>query len=360
MSIYIVMSVVTLFLGYFLKVQSSKKRRAFYIAIIGIMLIIVSGFRDYSVGSDTISYTRAYDIISYSDAVHYEWGFIEYMRLLHRLSSNPGFFLLINSVICIASVCRFTYKHSKNAVLSLVLYITVGGYSLQMTGLRQALSIAVLLSAFSCMIENKKIRSLVLILFSGVFHNSAFVGLLPYMIWVLGGNTLMKYLNSKNVTCWAMGIAIALFAMYGVVMRAISIVLPKYTFYFTGTWSDSNYSASLINTLIQVVFLLVGSFYYYGREFDEVDVFSALMMVFSVSCTTLSMRMEIWSRLASTFSIFTALIWVPGFSTRITRKYERAAVEYWISVLCILYMIIILTFRPEWSSIVPYKNRLFM
>lgn len=354
MIVYMITLLVCLFLGYGLRIGENRQRKRVFLAIMAWALLLISGLRDYSVGIDTEGYTNLFSRAEYISGSRYEEGFIAYLRLLSTISDNPQILLFISSMICIFSVEKFVDKYSTNAVISMALYITLGAYFSQMNTMRQALSTAILLHSFMLMIEKRSIISFAMIILAYCFHSIAIIALIPFLLWTLLHEWIKKVLKPNTIVKWSIGLSVGTYIAYGLIMNVVTSFFPYFSTYFRGAWSDTNYGASLINTLIQFVFMIVGVFYFRKKEFNRVELFSSIMLVFAIVFSTLSMRMEIWSRVADMFTIYTALLWVPLFTVRIKETFERAFVEYSIIVSSFMYMIIILVFRPEWTGVVPY------
>ena len=228
-----------------------------------------------------------------------------------------------------------------------------------MTGLRQALATAFILCAFSLIIESRKLSRIIaaaaLIVLATSFHAIAGVAWIPFIMWMWPKRRIVNLLTPVNVLKWGIAISVGAFVLYPFVMRLAGNFFPQYVNYFSGTWSDSNYFASLFKTLIQVVFLIVGVIYIRNKEeLSDIDKLSLLMVAFSVIVCTLAMRMEIWSRLSAVFSIFTALTWAPSFVYGETNRRNRFILKLSIFGFSLAYMIITFIFRPEWDGVVPY------
>ena len=106
--------------------------------------------------------------------------------------------------------------------------------------------------------------------------------------------------------------------------------------------------------LIQLAFLVVGSIYLRNEDLNDMDRFSLIMLCISVVVGTLSMRMEIWGRLTGMFSIYTAILFAPAFSSRIEEGHNRAIVKSSVFLFSLAYMLVTFIFRPEWDGVVPY------
>ena len=154
------------------------------------------------------------------------------------------------------------------------------------------------------------------------------------------------------------GLAIIGFAGYSIIMAIAMRLFPSYAYYFNNSrWSDSNYNAALFNTLISAVFAIAGACVFGNKKLNNTQRFAAIMIGFSIIFNVLSMRMEIWNRLAGMFGIYTNLLWVSEFSSEIQSVKNRWILNSCIILFALAYMLIVLIYRPEWTQVVPYMVR---
>lgn len=360
MIVYFILIFIILLLGLSLKTSYSKRGRKIFIFVSFLLLTILSGFRAFSVGVDTMAYVAMFNNIDHLNFLQsrYEKGFLLFLKLIHRFTDNPTIFLLISSAICVGTVCYFVYKYSADPLFSILLYITLKAYFFQMTGIRQTLATAFVMIAFSLLMErrsvNKNIISILFLLLATQFHSMSIVAAVPYIIWffpkVRGKINFTPSRNCKR----AIIVAVVSFIAYPFIMRLVGIITPQYAHYFSGIWGESNYNAALFKMLIQLVFLIVGTVYSHDTEISEISKFSMIMIFISLITDTLSMRMEIWGRLTGMFSIYTGIIYAPAFTASIKDARNRIILKTSIFVLSFLFMLITFMFRPEWDGVVPY------
>lgn len=359
MDIYWILVFLIFLVGIPIQPHLSKRKAKCYLWIIFIMLFVVSAFRAYSVGADTIEYVRIFKNIKWIDITksRYETGFLKYVLLLHSISSNPTILIAVSSAFCIGVTCFFVYKYSKNPILSMMLYILLGEYFSQMNIMRQAIALGIMEISFMIILENNSKKSSVLsfalMIVATLFHSAAIIGIIPWLLIVIiyRMNININFVKMMKYTAIAV---IALSMLYSVVIQIVSVLIPKYADYFDSTWSDSNYNASLYNTLIQLSFGVIGLIILKNKRLNKIQLFSAVLLSMSIVFNIMSMRMEIWNRIAILFNVYTYLIWSPEILSEIKIARNRVVV-YSVIILCsCLYMWIVLTYRPEWSSVVPY------
>ena len=248
-------------------------------------------------------------------------------------------------------------------ILSMMLYILLGAYFSQMNVMRQAIALSLMEVSFMVLLKNnggvQRAISALLILLAATFHTVAIVGVIPWILVIRSNSEKEEYncfTASKMLknAIWIAGIA---FVAYSVIMAVAIKLLPQYAGYFRGEWSDANYNASLFNTLIQLSFAVVGAIVFRDKKLNKNQRFAAIMLSLTIIFDVLSMRMEIWGRIAGMFGIYTYLLWVPEITSEIHSAKNRVILNTAIVLFSAAYMLIVLVFRPEWTLVVPYKFR---
>ena len=156
MDIYWILVALIFVTGVLIQPHLSKSRAKTYLLIVFAMLLIVSGLRAFSVGADTKEYVKIFYNISNLNLMkgRYEIAFLRYVEILHHISEDAGILLIASSVICIGMACIFTYKFSKNPILSMMLYILLGSYFSQMNVMRQAIALSLMEVSFMILLKN--------------------------------------------------------------------------------------------------------------------------------------------------------------------------------------------------------------
>ena len=340
-----------------------NKRRFLFIAFL--ILVTVSGFRAFSVGADTWNYVRMFNNINTGTIENrIENGFRFYLKMLRFCSDDPRLLLIVSSCICIGATCLFILKLSRTPVVSVMLYVLMGAYFTQMNTMRQSLALAFTEIAFTLLLCDKKrtgnitIAAALLIIIAKSFHTIAMIAFVPFVLLLLlrkRDPQQSTRFSAETILLYSSAAAVAGFVAYPVIIKVAGLILPGYVGYLTHSqWSDSNYNASLFNTLIVLVFVVTGGLTFKKRKLSNNQVFAAIMIGFALIFNVLSMRMEIWGRVAGLFSIYTYLLWAPEFISDIESYENRFIIQNAILIFGFAYMIIVLVFRPEWTLVVPY------
>lgn len=184
--------IFTIFLWYYLvynklHVKSQYKDKMFIIGAFFI-LVIPCMFRSSTVGTDTMNYIRFYSLIgtnSLKSAVngYYEslYGLLNYV--LYKLSPYEKTIVIVNAWVINAGVTYCIYKYSKDKLLSLMIYVCMLGYTLQMNGARQYFAMVIVLFALKYIEERNIILYSIFIIIAGMIHSSTFLLLVLYFAY---------------------------------------------------------------------------------------------------------------------------------------------------------------------------------
>lgn len=363
MAIYLGLIFVIVILGLGIKPKRSRQSRRIFLVLSFLLMTIISGFRDFTVGVDTRSYVDMFNNIGMINfyASRYELGFLNFLKIIHSITENPAVFLLLSSVICIGVTCWFICKYSDDPILSVLLYITLKPFFFQMTGIRQAIATAFVMIAFMLIMEQyntwRTLLAIAFMILAVLFHSIAIVAMVPFVLWIFHRFRDVLPISPTSTTKWTVICAIAAFILYPYIMRLVGLISPQYAHYFIGIWGESNYFASLFKMLIQFVFLIVGSIYLRNRQVTNIEKFALMMIFISVITDTLSIRMEIWGRLTGMFSIYTGVLFAPMFTSVVDEPKNRMILKSSVFMFSLAYMLVTFIFRPEWDGVVPYLFR---
>lgn len=162
----------------------SIRYRQLAVIMAALAIITVNGFRDYSVGADTSRYMLVFTEQIYGTGsqifkVRADWLFTIFSNICSKVMS-PRFFLVFIAVILVSSIVKFSLVYTDNAVFNLFLYITLGLFSLNMTGIRQSLAICMVLYAYQLAKKKRKILFLCVVLLASIMHLSAIACIIVY------------------------------------------------------------------------------------------------------------------------------------------------------------------------------------
>lgn len=323
--------------------------------IIFICLFLVSAFRNYSVGVDTIQYYQYYTIIgNYSgwDYSHfrYEPGFFYLCKVLFIITSEPQMLLIITSAFINFSVYYFIRKNSENYYLSALIYIIFNIYFSTMNTMREWLAISFILLAFSFLVNRKYLVFSLFILFAVCFHNAAWASLLllPAAIF-----------RKKKVLYLLLVIgAFIIFIFYASFYEYIS-KLFGYSDYNEKFTTSNYYGALLVFVESFVILLVIYLYLFLNGCFTSIIENEKSSLLLSCSIIYLCflaavMRVNLFNRISGFFEIF-IIITIPNLLTKVNNYRDRIILESIAIVIMLISFFVIGYSRPEWLGCIPYQ-----
>lgn len=188
--IYMVtLAVIVSFAGYTSpKYGLRQKNYKNYIILCGLLMLALTALRSPYFGvNDNYGYMVKYqNLQQYADFRDY---YDRYMSGYDFLSSEAGFYYTmwffgqvlkdgqwvyaISSLLITVATCRFIYKHSVDAPLSLTIYVCLGLFTFNMNAMRQAMAMSICLFAYDHAKNRKLIPFVLTVLLAMLFHKTA-------------------------------------------------------------------------------------------------------------------------------------------------------------------------------------------
>lgn len=315
------------------KILRIKKNELFGIfACLG--LICIFGLRDVSVGVDTTQYHIRYEIAPYMlDIPSYqtEFGFNYLNYLFYSFGVSFQLYLfVIYSFISIVTV-RFLCKYSKNVLLSIFLYITIGNFTMAMSGLRQTLAITIILIATELILEKKNIAVYIItVLLAYTIHNSAIIFLPVYL--------LGKLKLQRNIILITLITCILALVYRSVLPTAVTLFLPeRYTAYSLDSDYNMNPLVILVSILIPAFCLLVNNnIDSTTGKYNQITTTFFLYSCINVFFTILTLNSNQLGRIAYYFSI-SNMILIPMALDSIKDRLTKNILGIIIIAFCFAY-----------------------
>ena len=286
-------------------------------------MFVIFAFRDVSVGADTSTYESLYN----SQYGWHEVGYVYIVNLANKLGITFRGFLMLVSAFSVVSVGHFIKKYSEDYMFSLLMFVTVGLFTMYMTGIRQVISISILLWSFDFIIKKKWYLFFPSVVLAALFHTSAWVFLPVYFIrW-------FKFSRKKIVAICIIGLIVTLLFkdnLWGV----IAPYVPKQ--YDDFQFNAKDYSTNILVVLVDIFILGFSLLYYKKTEVnrDYIDI----MIMFQVIIIILQVfgysAMQI-ARLAYYFS-GAKLVIIPASIGNISKRNDKLIIVMAIVVLTIL------------------------
>lgn len=184
---------------------NKDKGNRLFVLLSFLLTVLLQGLRSPTVGTDIQGYLVGYKLCGVSSwgapVLNYEIGYRTFCKLLYSMGVPEQTFLFIVALICQGAVFLFILRHSKFPACSIVMYLTFGLFTFSFSGLRQMLSIAIVLFGFDNIKNRNFVGFLVFVLIASTFHTSAILLLLAYPLYFIkpAGNVLYLMLGALIV-----------------------------------------------------------------------------------------------------------------------------------------------------------------
>lgn len=338
------------------KRMSSGKKGLYLVFSLGI-LAIMTMFRDFSIGNDTMTYIGMFRGISvhvnpmkYISSSVTEPGYVLFNWILSRITDEPRVLLVVSGAIIYFSLGRFLYRHAEAPGIFVLTFFALFTFNTYLSGMRQALSCAILLFAIDYAMEEKHVRMLLVVLLAATFHYSALVFIIMwFVIRIFNKDSERKYVMKLMVG------TIAIMLCFAPVLSILLQLFPKYRYYLGDSYFDGQLRvASVLQFLVNFLLVATPSFIKKGYfEYDNTpQCFFKRFSLFGVVFIAISFNATILSRLGN---IALLCVYVCYGNELCCLKNRRVLVILTI-VLLYLYGLTIVVFRtPEWQTSFPYR-----
>ncbi|MBQ7340050.1 MAG: EpsG family protein [Clostridia bacterium] len=191
------LTIFPLILEIFMGNMNNAKRKKIFLILCGIAIAFVMGFRSRYTGTrDTEMYGITFDSLKWSNVglieylrqsmgtnvVFSELGFSAYIWVIAKVFPSYRYLLIFTAIMNISLTMRFIYKYSKNALLSVIMFVCLGLFTFNMNGLRQCIAMSICLLAYDFIEKKKFIPFLLVVILAMSFHKSAIFFALTYFI----------------------------------------------------------------------------------------------------------------------------------------------------------------------------------
>lgn len=217
-----------------------RRNRNVCIAIT-VFLFLISAMKSSAYRPDVAMYAASFERVklwtyrelfdSWMNDEIKDGGFYILSKVFGQLGFSDYGWLAFVAFCFAVGVGWFIYRNSAKPVLSLMLLMTLEYFRFSLSGLRQAMAIAVIfMFSYSYMIERRPIRFVLSVLIAAMFHSSAILFLPAYLIagWRMGWKQIML----------VFGMAV----IYFLFPNAIRVVLSKIAW----TESVASYATSTV------------------------------------------------------------------------------------------------------------------
>ena len=350
---------VILYILYFgvgiMEINNRRKQTSFWCAVCLMPLFILTAFRDFSVGNDTIPYYNTYLTIYMLDDLkqaflysRMEPGYVFINYIFASLNIQYIYLQVCISAFIYYSLFRFLCKYSFNVGLSCMIFLGMRLFCGPMNVVRMWIALAILLYALDYFLSNKIYLANFFVILAAIFHYSAMIFLIMNLICKVGMKK--KYF------------AILVFSsvLVAIIGRPFFEMLTNYIGLYQG-YLNSNYFNYDDNIAVYITLLidicLVSLFYFLTRRkqldgFKNVSVFVYLVII-SMCLDIIGLTNTIMSRISGYFYI-SWMVLLPLAVNYIRKADKKLFIYSCLAISFFLQFLVVMIYRPQWNGVVPY------
>lgn len=323
-----------------------QEDRNIYLIIAGIVIFLMIGLRHPGNGSDdTQRYFEFWETMSQVSfknlgytlrSVDLEVGYQVTTWLLAQIFRHGQWQLIFSGAFFAISVCYFVKKNCQNPILALTVFNCLGLFNFMVQGLRQSVAMCICLWAIEQCKNKKLIKFLLLVLLASLFHASAIVFLIVYILSKLK-------LNIKT------GIVVGVAIIIGV------LLLPQFFNLINKVMNDSYEIGTIVEgggivaIIIYILIIVFGIIF--GDRNDHTHSLFIYMAI--IGCMMMVMRNSISTiveRVAQYFA-FAQMAIVSNSLALLKDKKSYFLIGALIIVLCIGVAV----HKTSYSTLIPYQ-----
>lgn len=226
--IFILLFVTALFFDkYTLMVGNVKfEKEKCFLVFATIVLSLLSGLRNFSVGTDTQDYANSFVTTDFKYET-YEMFSKLFVDVIRFFTHSPTAYLIICALFINGLILFAIYRMSNDKKYSVFIYITLLFYFTSFNALRQAMAYAIILNGVYYIRESKWAKYAIVLIVATLFHKSAAIGVLYFLTPLINCTSLGQEKDStKNIKKGYSIIRVACMAIF-----ATLFVVVEYTYF---------------------------------------------------------------------------------------------------------------------------------
>lgn len=285
-----------------------RKEKKFIILIFSIFAFVI-GFRDLTVGMDTQNYAYLYSAIgrlswkeifngTATTAYSLDSGWVICTKIFTVFSLNYYAFQFVYSVIYMCLSANFIHKLSSNAFVATVVFMGMGLLYYPTNIQRQALATMILMNGWIFFKEKKTVKSITCFLIAVLFHLSACVFGVVYIVYLL--NKRIGILKLMPI------IGLIIFLNYRNLLMLFTMILSPYKKYITRNGSLAQAHGWWIVWII-IIAISLYVLYLKGNVSCDYKMYCIWALTY-VAFNVIGLRFNLVQRLGLYFIPFTVLL----------------------------------------------------
>jgi len=152
-----------------------KVKNKYFIGLSFLVLFVLLGFRDVSVGTDTANYEQIFFRAISGDELRHEVLWIAFNKFVNFLGGNFQAFLVISALLTLVPIYSIYFKYSPYPLFSVLIYLTFYYYFYAFNIMRQGVASSLAFYSMLLFINGKNLRFWVCILAASFVHFSVII-----------------------------------------------------------------------------------------------------------------------------------------------------------------------------------------
>lgn len=349
MTVYLINIVLIIVWGFFLThTNPTKEKKKVYCVIVATQWILLSGLRDFSVGSDTNEYKNAFERglkQSWESLINNCWdylfndldikdpGYYLLQKIFQVFSDDYRMWLFFIAIVFTGLMARWIYKYSSMPDISFLIYSVLFFAFFSITGHRQTLATALIFFlGYEYAKKRQFVKFAIIAFIAFMLHKSSVVFIIYYFI----ANISITPLYFALMIGIAVVVALLGQQLYGPV--ALFLGFTEEHLSYDGGGAETY--ATVLTLLCVVTFL-----FYPWISKQRTDAKNLYNMMFLTLVTTLLVyQQQGFMRVQQYFSLMIMII-IPELINAINKNY-RAMAYLGVTVFLILYF---LRIKPDYQ-----------
>ena len=356
--VLVVLTVSVLFSSF--STMSKRSKKWYLLASLG-FLAFLTMFHGVEVGNDTAMYidrfqsiARTGDLFAYIKSTTMEPGYLVFNYVLSRFTNNPQILFIASGLLVYSSLGLFLYRNCAAPGLAVFCVTTMQFFDMFLSGVRQALALAILLFAYSYIAKRKPVPFFLLVVLAALFHYTALLFAIAYPAAVFSLNREGRH-QALRVLLVIVCI-VAVYVWFDTLLSVALALFPKYSYYIgSAAFAGEPNLAIILRTIVYLLMFLIPRWLLANEHrAREVDEGVARLSACNIILAAVSMNASVLGRLCMYFSPF-SLVDYANNTNRLSR--EASVILTVLSlILLFFYGLTIVVFRmPAWYSTYPFS-----
>lgn len=316
------------------------------LAISFLLLLIIGGFRDVSVGTDTKNYAMLFDSYGSDVSMMYhatEPLFLLIQFLVAKMGGGYEIMLLIIMAVILGTIHFYAHLVSKSSLYVILSFFLLYFYFYSFNTMRQYMGMGFCLIAFYYLSKRKVKRYFLFIFIAFLFHATALVGLFAYIL------NKIKLNKKKQILLLSITFVVGLTPIVQQGMAFTLHFLPEYLYQYIleseKTGAGFPFSRFLLTSYAIALVVLL-----------KEKTLNVKLLMLGICLLNLFDFQPVIGRIAQYFTIIQIAI-IPNISVLIKRKKNAKALK----IASYIYMLVVWIYLllNNVAEIVPYKMNPF-